>query len=334
MKRLSCLILSLLILFGLVFKSYAYVIDGNKKGTEWENGETILLLDREESNNNINFALVNYAIENSSIFLCFNFIDKNIADDVSMSGVSLIIESSDEFIVTVGTSPAVSDSIDYLFEGAVSYDNTKGGICEIRVGSKYGLPSEISAKARFIDSNGSYSNVYYFTIKNSTSYYPIYEPDEYTEPIKTETTTNSNTTKPTTDKTVKEEKTTKKSSSKTTKKNSSGLLGLIFNDKEETTVKQTKSAGTTKKTAEKTKKSSAKQEKTTAGQTSTVTVPTSIIYVSASNVPSDVTARVSTTEGTKYKLLTALFGGVTIVTVAVLGTIGANKKAIKKNKDE
>lgn len=334
MKRIICIILSLSFFSLTTINSFAFKVDGISKQTEWENSSTIHLLDRKESNNKINFGLVNWAIEDGSLFLCFRFIEENPPEDTSRIGVSLLIEDSDEFTVTTESSPAQSDSLEYLFEGFCTYDITNDGTCEIRVGAKYGLPSEISGKARFIDSNGSYSNVYDFTITNNT--YTYYEPDYYIEPVET-TTLKSTTAKQTTEISSKAEKTTKKSSSKTTKKNSSGLLGIFFNDKEETTVKQTKSDKTTKTSSEKTKKQTVKSSKSPSTRTNTtensVAIPTSIVYITESNI-APVNNSVSTTEGTKYKILTAVFGGITLVTVAVLGTIGANKKAQKNNNKE
>lgn len=331
MKRFICLILLFILFSVLTINSFAYEIDGTEKRTEWENSSSILLLDREESNNKINFGSVNWAIEDGSLFLCFNFIEKNISDDTSLIGVSLIVEDSEEFIVTVETSPAESDSSKYYFEGAVSFDYTKGATCEIRVGAKYGLPSEILLRTRFIDSNGSYSNVYDFTIQNREYIYENYEPDEYTEPQKNTTTKNIQTTKPVTEKTTKAEKTTKKSSSKTTKKSDSGLFDFIFKDKEETTSKTAKADKTTKKSSEKTKKSTTKNNKTTTVTNNVQSELISQTNAVSQNSISAINSQISTTEGSKYKLITAIFGGITLVTVAILGTIGANKKANKKN---
>jgi len=338
MKRYFYIISSAIILIAFTVNSFAFNIDGIIKRTEWENAETVLLLDGEESNNNTNFGLVNWKIEEGSLFLCFRYIEEKTEGDVSLSGISLIIENSEEFIVTAESSLTESDSSEYRFEGFCTYDKINGGTCEIRVGAKHGLPSEISARARFIDSNGSYSNVYEFTIHNSISVYPPYEHDNYEKPTKATTTkpTTTQTTESSISKTTQTEKTTaekttRKSTAKATKKNSSGLLDLILNNIDETTTQKTKQTETTKKPAKNTKKSTTKHQNTENIPTNTSAIPVSIIYVSNSGITPDVTTNISTTEGTKFKMLTAVFGGITLVTVAALGTIGANKKANKKN---
>ena len=335
MKRWFCVILSVVILSVITVNSFAFKIDGVQKRTEWENSSTILLLDREESNNKTDFGFVNWSIEDGSLFLCFCFNEKTAPENSSMTGVSLVIENSEEFTITAKTSPAESDSDEYHFEGFSTYDNIGGGVCEIRVGAKYGLPSEISGRARFIDSDGSYSNVYDFVISNNT--YTYFEPDYNTEESPNTTTLKPKTTNPTTEKSTKAEKTTKKSTSKTTRKSGSGLLGLIFDSKEETTVKPTKVL-TTKSSSEKTKKSSSKTNKSTKSKTnitnSNSAVQTSIVYITDTNNISELNNSVSTAESTKYKLITAIFGGITLVTVAALGTIGANKKAEKKKQKD
>lgn len=338
MMRYIYSVISLLIIsiFIININAYAYEIDGSQKGTEWENSTSLLLLKRDESNNNINFGTVNWAIEDGSLFLCFNFSENGNSDDVSLMGVSLIVEDSEEFIITVESSPAESDSTEYHFEGAVSVDYTNGGICEIRVGDKYGFPSEIPVKVRFIDSDGSYSNVYYFTVYNKSYTYAPYDPDDYTEKTQETTTKNSQTTTYSSSKTTKVEKTTKRSSSKTTKRNSSGLFDLIFDNKEESTTKPN-AESSTKKTSSKTKKTSAKTKinnntQNIVTESSTTEIIESATLESQSNNQISYYP-VSTTEGTKYKILTAIFGGITLVTVAILGTVGANRKANKKNKN-
>ena len=324
-------------MFTCVLNANAYVIDGRAKGTEWENAASVLLLDREESNNKTKFGTVNWAIEDGSLYLCFIFIEEKIPEDSSLTGVSVIVGDSDEFTVTVGSSPAESDSIKYHFEGVASVDYPNDGVCEIRVGAKYGLTSEIPVRVRFIDSNGSYSNVYDFVIENKSESYIPYEPDDYTEKPQNTTTKIAQTTNSVSAKTTKAEKTTKKSTSKTTRKNHNGLFDFIFDDKDETTIKSTKAEKTTKKSSAKTKKANVKYEKITETQNTEAintflneeTASESINNISPSNYP------VSTTEGTRYKILTAIFGGIALVTVAALGTIGANRKANKKdNKDK
>ena len=151
------------------------------------------------------------------------FIDPVLETDNTSVGVMLTVEDSDSFTVTANNSPDCYDIADYSFDGAISIDENNGATCEIRVGFKNGISKNISAKVRFIDSDGNLSNVYPFTVINS--YYSetteLIITEEETDETESKTTQSQKTTKEKTtkEKTTKEkttrEKTTKE---KTTKK--------------------------------------------------------------------------------------------------------------------
>ncbi len=112
--------------------------------------------------------------------------------------------------------------------------------------------------------------------------------------------------------------------------------------KEKTTKEKTAKEKTTKEKITKAKTAKSKTEKNTnenVAKTSKViqninseTNPLTnsvvqTIYIVQTEIVSETS--ISTSDGKKYQMITAIAGAVTLITVAVLGTLGANKKANK-----
>lgn len=327
MKRVLAFASAFILVICCCLTVYSFEIDGIDDGVEWYGSNSVKLLDG-ESNCKVNLGIVKWSLDskNNGLYLCFMFSESELTKENINVGISLTIEDSEPFVLTMSSTPNSYDIDKYSFDGAMSVDENKGVTCEIRIGMKYGLPSQINGKVRFIDSDGSPSNFYDFTIDNETYV-------EETAPIYKE----ENPIKPTTKKSSTIKSTTKESS-KTTQ--SYGFDFLDFLLSEETTSKKSKSKTTTKKST------TSKSEKTTK---SSVKIIEKEIYISAVTEPAAETpattsslsqvsnsnaaqSNISLSEGSKYKTFTAIAGGIALIAVAVLGTLGSNKKA-KNNND-
>ncbi len=325
MKRIMTTFLALFIVLSCCISAYSINIDGYDGGNEWYDCEMESILSG-ESNCKVNFGLMKWRIDNktNALYICALFQEKEEFDNSLNSGVTIIIEDSDPFIVTSNSSPCFYDVDRYSFEGAVNIDKNSGGTCEIRIGLKYGIPSQINGKIRFIDSDGIPSNYYDFSISNNV----------YSEPIaeaKYESITETST------------KIQKENSNKTTareSKNSSIDIGwisdLIFDEKEETKVQKTTSADKKKTTTtQKTKKSKynaeyVKNDINNNQITENIIQSNSTTQSQSDNITDAAQiAALSTTQGKKYKTFTAIAGGFAIIAVAVLGSLGTIKS---KNK--
>ncbi len=147
--------------------AFSVTVDGIHNNSEWD-GATATQLLSGETNSKVNYALVNTVIEpdENALYLCFMFIDPDLQQDNTRVGVSLSVENSDLFDVTVADSPSHSDNSDYSFDGAITINENGGATCEIRAGFKNGLPRKINATVRFTDSEGTLSNICPFSIIN------------------------------------------------------------------------------------------------------------------------------------------------------------------------
>lgn len=334
MKRIIAFasIFVLVICCGLT--AFSVDIDGYNDGAEWNEATAVALLNG-ESNSKINFGTVKYKVdyETNSLFLFFMYLDPDLTQDNLNTGISLTIENSDPFVLTTDSTPITYDVDKYSFEGAISINETNGALCEIRLGMKYGIPDEINGSVRFIDSDGVPSNVYYFTFINE-----LYA-ESQAETVKTATTKKSATVKETTTKATT-------TASTTLRKIDLNIPNFDFlSGDDKTTTKKSETKTTNKK--EKTTKSD-KTTKAAKTKKSTVKVYEKEVYISivteiVENPASEATetatviqtednisdGEISTTQGSKYKTITAICGGIALIAVAVLGTIGSNRKAKK-----
>ena len=121
-----------------------------------------------ESNCGVDFGLIKakFDIKNNIIYLCFMYIDPSLEQNNLYTGVSLSVNGSDDFEITVENSPAFFDNTVHAVKGVVKVDENHGATGEVSIGYKYGLPKEINGCVRFIDSNGALSNAYNFVIEN------------------------------------------------------------------------------------------------------------------------------------------------------------------------
>ncbi len=166
-KKIFVILIMLLIFLGLIVNGYSTDIDGTDSGIEWDGATSYLLVDG-ESNCGVNFGVMKLILdnENRAVFFCFVFVDPELEQGNSQTGVSLSIENSEPIIFTAGTSSVTYDTAKYSFDGAISIDSNNGATCEVRLGFKSGLPRTINGCVRFIDSYGLPSNEYAFSIIN------------------------------------------------------------------------------------------------------------------------------------------------------------------------
>ena len=327
LKRFITLISVFILIISFCITAFSFKIDGSDDNVEWEDSDSVVLFMNEESNCNIDFGSYKWAVEDESLYICFNFFENNFDHTNSYLGISFSIEDS-EFYTLDTEMTTVFDSDKYRVEAAMLYDGAYGAACETRIGFKHGIPSQINGKVRFVDSEGAYSNVYYYTI-NHIPYTNTYIETEFptTKPVKTTIATATKA-----DKTTKNKTTTKK-----TTDDGLGLLDFLI-DNETTKPPKTTKAKTTK---EKTTRS-VKEKKTK------VVVVTSFVFIE-NEISSEITepitdiyneqteiitsSPVSTPDGKKYQMLTAVAGAIVLVAVAVIGTYSANKKANKESSE-
>lgn len=346
MKRLLVVLFLSLSIFLCSTEGFCFEIDGIDSGTEWEGSKSELILSNEESNNNVDFASVKWAIEENSLFICFNFTEPYLTEENTNVGVSFSVEDS-EFFVFKADSDSLYDNETYRIEGAVETNLTNGVVCEIRVGFKYGIPSETNTKVRFIDTKNSYSNVYDVVINNYSYNYNV-DVGSYDKTVKTTNTTKLQTTKTAKETTKTEttttEKTTKSKSNESTDNFTDPLIKIINFLLTDDTTKSKASETSTKKVKEKTTRKTNQNKKNITLSTSNAdnvsteiitTYPTDFESVETNytemNISNNMQQTISTTKGKKYQMLTAVAGGISLIAVAILGTLGANRKAEKEN---
>lgn len=338
MKRIFAAIVSLLILFSFVVSAFSADIDGFDMGTEWDGATTYKLVDG-ESNCNVNFGAVKvkFDSENSAVFLCFMFIDPDLKPDNTLVGISLEIENSSPFEITMTGSPAGYDISKYSFDGAMSIDENSGATCEVRIGVKEGLPKTLDCTVRFIDASGAPSNYYDFTLVNEDyvettalviaptqdNSDPAYNPDLLTSKTTKAKTTKVKTTKEKTTKktTTKKQTTTKKTAIKTTKPHTGTTKAATEKKTTKTGVVET-AAGVTVYYYEKEIIISQ-----VPAQTVVAYEPTTAEYTEVSETQKSV----SLSQGQKYKKIITAIGGVLFLIIAVFGVIGAKRS---KNSQE
>ena len=327
MKRIIVFALSAILIFVSCYTAFGVNIDGNNQGTEWD-GATAYKLFSGESNSSVNFGAfkVKFAPEEYAVYLCFTFLDPELEQGNTLSGISLSVEDSPSYVLTMANSPYNADIDKYEVSGAMYIDENNGGTCEVRIGMKYGIPKETLCSVRFIDFQGVPSNIYTFVLVNdsyteTTEMYidpaadnsdPAYNPDLLT-------------TKP--PKTTKPKKTTTERTTKVT-----------------TTKKKT----TTK--AEKTTRSETKTKKETQNQTVyvyekeviisqvVVTVPImvteSLTTRQESSAETEQNTKINISVGSRYKKTAGIIGAVAFVAVAAWGAAGAKKKDSEKTGEE
>lgn len=169
MKATLSLFLASILLLLLSAAAFSADIDGIDNGAEWDNATAYRLVDG-ESNCGVEFGLVKvkFDMENSAFFMCFMFIDPMLEQGNLSVGVSVSIENSEPFVMTMASSPQNTDIDKYNITGAMSIDENNGATCEIRVGVKAGLPKTVNGSVRFIDASGEPSNYYAFTLVNES----------------------------------------------------------------------------------------------------------------------------------------------------------------------
>ena len=327
MKKISVLFILFVFLFLSVINAYSVDIDGYDGGSEWNDAETQLLVNG-ESNSKVNFGVIKWIIEpeTNNIYFCVMFKEPGLSEDNRNVGVSLTVENSDSFTVTALSTPSEVDEERFYFDGALSIDENNGVTCEIRLGLKYGIADVISGNVRFYDSDGIPSNVYDFVIENPES-----ATDEYKHHNSGGSYNSFTSSEPTTGKS---DKPTKKSEKNTTKKPSESnndfrLLDLILSDittKEETVVAKTENKTKKEKKDKTTVKSFKENKKSTSVQeTSDYYSDTPENTENSKHESTDIKASLGIEKGDKYKTITLIAGGLTLVAISVLGTVKSRK---------
>lgn len=317
--------------------AYSADIDGFDNGAEWDGAAVLKLIDG-ESNCNVNFGLVKaeFDNDNSAVFFSFMFIDPLLEQGNDNAGISVSIEGSEPFVLTMSSTPNEYDIDKYSFSGAMSIDENSGATCEIRIGVKYGLTDKISGDVRFIDSNGSPSNFYDFSFNNDayvhTTAKNIYE-NTYSEKV------TSDSSKKTTIKASTTKETTKKT---TGDKISDDDLNFDFifdlftepqtkNKTDNNAISSTKHIDKTEKV--KTEVSNKREESSvgvaiqTAEETTALFIEDTSVYQSQESVYEDKKS-VPLSKGSKYKIITGVVCGLALIVIATLGTFKfKNEKA-------
>ncbi len=338
MKRFLAVICFLIMLFLFVSSAFSAHIDGFDTGAEWDGATTYKLVDG-ESNCGVNFGAVKvkFDFENSAVFLCFMFIDPSLEQDNSLAGISLEIEDSSPFEITLSSSPSSYDIQKYSFDGALSVDENNGATCEIRIGIKSGLPKTLDGRVRFIDAEGEPSNYYNFSLVNEKyvettalniaptydNSDPAYNPDLLTS---RRTTRKRSTTQkfviktsPPYSYTGRTEKTTKKKTESTEPKTS--VIPTVFYYEKEVIISHIPvTEASVNVTA---------NEQTTVETTRFV--ETEMHY---SSERSETSNTIPLSKGQKYKILATFIGGLLFLIIAGFGAFSAKKNRDSSNNTE
>lgn len=317
MKRIIFLTLVLLFMFVSLFTASGVTVDGDNQGVEWDGAKTYMLFSG-ESNSSVNFGAVKvkFAPEEYAVYLCLMFKDPMLEKGNGVAGISLSVDDSRPFVMTMSNSPCAEDVDRFDVNGAMYIDENNGGTCEVRVGIKSGLPAEIPCSVRFFDYEGNPSNYFYFTLVNeeyeqSTQLMIASDEDE----TETRKTTVSKTTKTTTEKTTKE-KTTRKATTKrmtetkapkTTKEkkteNQTQAATVYYYEKEvilsQVYVTQTST-----------------EQPTTTGAIQSETSQTEV---------SEETTRISLSDGNRYKTIAGVVCATAFIAVASWSVVGARR---------
>ncbi len=343
MKRLLAVICFLIMLFLFVLSAFSAHIDGFDTGAEWDGATTYKLVNG-ESNCGVNFGAVKveFDFENSAVFLCFMFIDPVLEQDNSLAGISLEIENSSPFEITLNNSPSSYDIQKYSFDGALSVDENNGVTCEIRIGIKSGLPKTLDGRVRFIDAKGEPSNYYNFSLINEKyvettaleiapthdNSDPAYNPDLLTS--KTANAKRTTQKRSTTQKFViktsppysytGKTKETSKKSTEPAKSETLAAATIVYYEKEViiSHIPVTEAAVNV-----------IKNELTATGTTHSV--ETEMHY---STEVSETSKTMPLSKGQKYKTIATFFGGLLFLIIAVFGAFSAKKNRDSSNNTE
>lgn len=156
------LCISLLTMF-LSFESAALKIDGFLNEKEWKNTQpTVLITDSKAANCEVDKGIVSVFCDESTekIYLGFKVSLTDTVDDENDSyGVSFSVGSG-EFIKVTDNGISSYDKDKFSVEAEITaYSDSAFGV-ETVIGVKYGLDSVETVRVRFIDADGSPSNVY------------------------------------------------------------------------------------------------------------------------------------------------------------------------------
>ena len=336
MKRMSAILLAFIFAAGLSLAAFSADIDGEDKGVEWD-GATVYKIINGESNCGVThgFLKVKFDNPNRAVFLCFMFIDPALEQGNTAAGISMTVEGSEPFVMTMSSSPQSYDIAKYSFDGAMSIDENNGATCEIRLGVKEGLPREIHGSVRYIDANGVPSNVYGFTLIN----------EEYAETTARVISPTADNSDPAYNPNINAEKTTKSkktTAAKTTTEKfeikTSPPYSYVRKTKPSTTVLKTTAAV---RTSEKTTKPKRTEKATVYYYEKEVIISQVIVTqppetaqtdgVSSVNqaepaIETQASAEISPKSG-KYKIIAGVTGGVLLISVAAWGGMSGKGKS-------
>ncbi len=345
MKRFSAAILAFAMLFVFASEAVSMEIDGIDNGVDWDSA-TVYNLISGSSNCGVTqgFVKVKFDNKNSAVYLCFMFIDPALEKDNLNAGISVQIEGSAPFVLTMSNSPSDFDIDSYSCSGAMTINEHNGATCEMRIGFKSGVPQKVSGSVRFIDAQGAPSNYYSFTLVN----------EEYSEPTNLIISPTADNKDPAYNPNLLTERSTTEKSEKTTKQKTTKATTTEFYIQTSPPVIYTgkTKAQTTKRTTTKTEpQSTAKKAGTTAGTTKnkqTSPVGATVYYYEKEVIISLVTAEqqstqavsevtvvsetetekaagISLSNGTKYKKAAVAIGFILFLAIAAAGTLGAKK---------
>lgn len=344
MKKAVACIMALLCALSFVMIAYSAKIDGIDGGYEWDGATSYIFIDG-ESNCGVKLGImkIKFDNENRAIFFCFMLSDPHLEPDNLQTGISLTIENSSSFVLTMSENPNSFDINKYSFEGAMSVDDNNGATCEVRLGIKEGLPKTINGSVRYIDSEGIPSNEYKFSVVNegyveltalevsptADSDDPAYNPGLLTEKAKT---TKKSTTKSTTTRKNRYTKATTTTVKYTTEK-------FVINTSPPYSYVRTTVPSTTKKSETTTAEKTTKSAKTQAGVTvyyyekeiiiSQVIITDPIEETTAApetfTEAETPTTAISLSTGKKYKYIIGISATVLFLLLAAWAAIGAKK---------
>lgn len=353
MKRIISALLIFVFLYTVGFNAFSFVIDGKDNGVEWDGASVYKLVDG-ESNCGVNFGLVKvkFDYDGNAVCLCFHFIDPELLSDNGSAGVWITVDDSASFEIIASDGVFSENVAPYSFDGAVYIDENNGATCEIRVGIKSGLPENIDFDVRFIDSQGYYSDYYYFVITNelfeatepsiinpsSDNNDPAYNPDIITAPIAK--TTKYKTTRSTTAKKT----TTKKSTTSSSKHSLETASSYSYAIHQKTTAtKKSETENIILKSSESAKTNKVIEEIHYYEKE----IYISEVYITQTQEPSSTVSEtdytneskvalttVSLSKGTKYKKIFSAAAFVGLLSLAFIGVHTAKKsKTLSNNKD-
>ncbi len=105
MKRFCVCFVAILCLFGFL-NAHAVEIDGIDGGYEWDGLQPYVLISG-ESNCSVNLGTMKLKFdnENRAVFFCFMLKDPKLEKDNLNVGISLSIENSEPFVITMSSTP-------------------------------------------------------------------------------------------------------------------------------------------------------------------------------------------------------------------------------------